>query len=409
MAFASLPAILSGLRRNKAGPALIGLQIALTVAVLCNALFIIEQRVALMMRPSGVDEADVFAVWNNWLDKPTDVVALMRDDLATLRGLPGVVDAYATNAYPLEEGGAEGDFILEPERTHSAVPATVYFGDEHTLRTLDIRLDRGRNLSDISNFHGKLDSPPTSGFLITRAMAARLGGGGPVLGKLLTLKQIQRTAPVVGVIDRLQAPTWVSTGDVTGFGSASVIVPYRPATDRYIYMVRAQPGRLAAVMQAAQNSLYAVDRARIIESVSSLADARRSVFRGYRGLVVMLSTICFILLAVTGLGVMGLSSYWVTQRRRHIGVFRALGATRRAVLFHFLTENLLIGAGGVFVGVVLALVANIWLVRSLSMARLPLTYLIGSGAAVIMLGQLAAFGPALRAATVPPAVATRNV
>jgi len=56
--------ILSALWHHKAGTALIVLQVALTLAIVCNALFIIQQRVMRMSRPSGVDEAHVLVIQN---------------------------------------------------------------------------------------------------------------------------------------------------------------------------------------------------------------------------------------------------------------------------------------------------------------------------------------------------------
>ena len=59
--------ILRALRRNKAGALLIGLQIALTLAIVCNCLSIIQQYRDQMGRPSGVDEANI-------VTQPTEVV-----------------------------------------------------------------------------------------------------------------------------------------------------------------------------------------------------------------------------------------------------------------------------------------------------------------------------------------------
>ncbi len=53
--------IISSLMRSKVAMILIGLQVALTLAIVCNALFIISQRLELMNRPSGMNEADTFA------------------------------------------------------------------------------------------------------------------------------------------------------------------------------------------------------------------------------------------------------------------------------------------------------------------------------------------------------------
>jgi putative ABC transport system permease protein len=98
----------------------------------------------------------------------------------------------------------------------------------------------------------------------------------------------------------------------------------------------------------------------------------------------------------------------VTQRRKQIGVRRALGARRVDILRYFVTENFMITSAGVLAGVFLAVGLNQLLVARLDMARLPLAYL-GLGAAVFwMLGVLAVYGPAWRAASISPALATRS-
>ena len=63
--------ILSALRRHKAGTVLIAMQIALTLAIVCNALFIIQQRVAHMSEPTGIDEGNIFVIQNEWVGSPS--------------------------------------------------------------------------------------------------------------------------------------------------------------------------------------------------------------------------------------------------------------------------------------------------------------------------------------------------
>ena len=82
--------IISAMRRNKVGAILIAVQMAITLAILCNALFIIQQRIASSKRPSGADEANVVVLDNQWVGNPPDQVARQQGDLAALRSLPGV-------------------------------------------------------------------------------------------------------------------------------------------------------------------------------------------------------------------------------------------------------------------------------------------------------------------------------
>ena len=111
---------------------------------------------------------------------------------------------------------------------------------------------------------------------------------------------------------------------------------------------------------------------------------------------------------VTGLGIVGLASFWVAQRHKQIGIRRALGATRTDILRYFQTENFLIVTLGVVLGVLLAVGLNLLLMKPYELPRLPLWYLPVGALALWGLGQLAVLAPALRAAAVPPVVATRS-
>jgi len=116
-----------------------------------------------------------------------------------------------------------------------------------------------------------------------------------------------------------------------------------------------------------------------------------------------------VLLAITAAGIVGLTSFWVGQRRKQIGVRRALGATRHDILGYFLTENLMIGLGGVIVGTVLAIGINLWMETRFEMDRMSMAY-VGVGVIVLLLlGQAAVLAPALRASRVSPVEATRSV
>src|SRR5690606_9531704 len=100
--------ILAALRKHKAGTALIALQIALTLAIVCNAIFIIGQRIERVNRPTGIDESNLVVVSQQFVGAPTGtdpdsigkLDSLMQQDLATLRQIPGVTAVTPTNSMP---------------------------------------------------------------------------------------------------------------------------------------------------------------------------------------------------------------------------------------------------------------------------------------------------------------------
>jgi putative ABC transport system permease protein len=401
--------ILSAMSRNKVGAILIAVQIAITLAILCNALFIIEQRVASSKRPSGADEANVFVIGNQWVGNPPDLSARLQGDLAALRALPGVVDAYASNSFPLNDGGSTTGVSLNPDQETPTALAALYFADEHTLEGLGLKLIAGRNFTsgEIADKAGYTDFIQPPGLIITRVLAEKLFPNGNAVGQSIYDEARRQKSPIIGVIDRMQVP-WVQ-GWGSNFFDNSVLEPFHLVVPRYYYIVRAKPGQLVPLMQAAQKKLFDVSRSRVIRKTETLVSARDEAYKDDRGLVVILTVVCVALLAVTAFGIVGLTSYWVAQRRRHIGIRRALGATRNAVIQYFQTENLLIAGAGAAIGVVLAVALNLWMVTAFEMQRLQTGYaLIGAGA-VLLLGQAAVLWPALRAASIPPALATRAV
>jgi putative ABC transport system permease protein len=406
-----LAVILKSMRRNKVGAILIAVQMAVTLAILCNALFIIQQRLEASRRPSGTDESNIFAMKNQWIGESADGVARLETDLAALRSLPGVVDAYATNSYPLGNGGDGEGLGRNPDDVDSTRLAAEYMGDEHVLSTLGLKLVAGRNFTadEVADLLGYRQLDPPKALIISKSLADKLFPHESPLGKLVYISFNPHGVPVVGVVDTLQVP-W-STAGAWGskFFYSTFIVPFRYATAYSGYVVRAKPGQLAEVMRTAQKKLIEVNHDRVIDQVRTLTESRAKSYKDDRGLAVILATVSAALLLVTGFGIVGLTSYWVAQRRRQIGIRRALGATRSAITRYFQTENLLIAASGAILGITLAIAVNIWMVTSFEMQRLHSIYAIVGAAAILGLGQLAVLYPALRAASVPPALATRGV
>ena len=393
--------------RKKSGAVLIAVQIAITLAILSNAMALIVDRLSWSARLTGIDEANIFIIYATSVDKPSSFVALQSADLALLRSMAGVANTYATNSFPLEGGGWSMSADLEADQKTPSAHISYYFGDEQALNTLGVKLIAGRNFnaSEIIDRDGN-SAPPATGIIITRALAQRLFPRGDALGKSI-YTETKDPSPIIGIIDRLQGPFVAATGFMSTFTENSVLAPFRPLGDSSTYVVRTEPGRLNEVLKAAQNKLEGINGSRII-SAKSMGEVRARAYRSNRGLTLILGAIASILVAVTAFGMAGLTSYWVAERRRQIGIRRALGATRLAILRLFQKENLAITLGGVLVGILLAIALNVWLIGRFEMMRLDPAYVLGSGIAMVLLGQMAVLLPAMRAAQVPPALAIRG-
>jgi putative ABC transport system permease protein len=405
--------ILAALRHHRSATVLIVLQIALTLGVVCNALFIIQQRLEHIARPTGIDEANIAVVHNQWLGKFTtaQMSAMTLSDLATLRRLPGVADAYSDYTYPAVGPWAQLSSVRytrdQPKKTSYAEP---YYADEHTLSTLGLKLISGRNfrpdeiraISDSDNF-----TPPV--IIITHDLAERLFQHESAVGRSVYIGDTPST--IVGVIEHLEVPA----NGTHSFAYCSILLPVRNGdfnNNGSYYMLRAKSGQLHGVIRAAPAALLGLDRMRILGEdggAQRYSDLRAAGYASDRGMTVLLGMICAVLLAATVGGIVGLSSFWVNQRQKQIGIRRALGATHGDIRRYFQTENFLIVSFGIVLGMLLAYALSLALMKFYEVPRLPLLYLPVSALAMWLLGQLAVLSPALRAAAVPPVVATRSV
>jgi putative ABC transport system permease protein len=398
--------ILAAMTRNKFGAILIVAQMAVTLAFITNSFALIEQRVAWSARPTGLDEANVFVIRAS-TESHEDLEARRTGELAALRSLSGVIDAYLTNDYPLQGSGSSGSVSLSPAQKTPSVRTSHYLGDEHVIHTLGVTLIAGRSFTPEEVTTNREDALPTARILIvSKALANTLFPKGDALGKSV-YGDATIPAQIIGIVDRLQGPNFAATGRFSTFAENSTIRPNRPINEYPRFMVRVQPGRLAEVMKRAERTLLENDSEMIMSAVS-MEQARAKAYLGNRGLVTLLLSISTALLLVTGFGVVGLTSYWVTLRRQQIGIRRALGATRLNILQHFQKENLMVAANGALAGAVLAVALNLWMVQRFEMVRMAESQVLGGALLLLVLGQIAVFLPARRAASILPAVAIRG-
>lgn len=405
--------IIVALKKHKSGVVLIVLQIALTLAIVCNAVFIIAQRVDRLNRPTGVAEASLFRVSTLLVGAPLGddkasldkLDALQLSDINTLRHVPDVLSASASNAMPLQGGIWVGGVGVKPDQKTPTSTFGYYYGDEQMISTLGVKLIAGRNFNAGEVIHHTINDtsmPPVS--IVSKHLADKLYPKGDALGKTVFIDS--KPSTVIGIIDTLQ----VSNGGHMTWAYDTIMQPVRLSGAMANYAIRAKPGRLREAMHESRAALIAANPMRVMPDswgVMSMGDIRDKAYRGDRGMALLMVVVCVILLGVTAAGIVGLTSFWVGQRRRQIGVRRALGARRVDILRYFQIENLFIASAGVILGVMLALGFSLWLMSHYEMPRLPVIYMLVGVVMLLVIGQVAVFVPARRASLVPPVEATR--
>lgn len=406
--------ILSSLRRHKVPALLLILEIALTCAIVCNAVFLIGLRLQRMQLPSGMAEHELVQIQLGSARGRAGAKAQTQADVAALRRIPGVRQVAVVDQLPFTVGNSSsGDIKLKPDQpTPTVLNVAQYFG-QNVIPTMGLHLVAGRDFRpeeyvDLDAALAALNSGTMHEFpqtvIVTRALAGRLWPGQQALGKTFYMGG-DIPFRVVGVVTHLARPKQLQYGIEN-----SILWPMRLTyADGGNYLIRCAPGDRQAVLKAALARLRKLAPGRVVLQKRTYDDARRAFFAHDSAMSDMLVSVIVALLLVTALGIVGLASFWVGQRRRQIGVRRALGARRGDILRYFQVENFLIVGFGIVLGMVLTFGLNLMLMQRYALPRLPFIYLPFGALVLWTLGQLAVLAPALRAANVPPVVATRTV
>jgi putative ABC transport system permease protein len=398
--------ILASLRKHRIPAVLIVLEIALACAVLCNAVFMIGTRMSDMHLPNAIDEASL-SVITVYGDDPKLAKSDIPRNLEALRQIPGVQGVAVMNTAPLTNNGWNSNFTAADDPKAEGPNTAEYFIGAGADEVLGLQLKQGRLFTSDEYADGTIGSsflPEKHVVVVTQSLAARMWPGESPVGKKMYASPYWYE--VVGVVGDVLRPNRQGEGANSFYFSA--FFPVQPGDAMSYYIVRSTPQDRQHVIDAAEKLLGNLD-VNAVAKGRRFSDMRDAYFANTRSMVWMLALVCVVMLAVTAFGIVGLTSFWVGQRRRQIGIRRAVGATRGHIMQYFQTENFLLSTTGVLLGMGLAFGINAYLMRHYEMDRMPWYYLPIGAVALWTLGQLAVLGPALRAAAVPPVVATRSV
>jgi predicted permease len=392
---------------------LVSAEIALTVVLVVGAALLIRSLYALAETPPGFGADGILTVRvspNESACMPRPACIALFDRLqAEARGLPGVAEVELSSSVPLD--GTLPTLPVDVEGHPKSVdhPAPLFWAGAVSpgyTRLMRIPLLAGRELSEADG----VESEPV--ILVSASTARRYWPGESAIGKHVKSTGEGRWRTVVGVV-----------GDVRQFQLGQGLPEFVLGA---MYMPYAQavrdggqiPVTLSLLVKASAASVRVSQRLRQVvqdqvadapvSSVRSLDEIARGSVSDFRSTICVFACFAAVALALAAIGVYGILSYWVAQRRYEIGLRAALGATRSAILRMIFGEASLLAAGGVVVG----------LLAALALARLlggllhgiapndPLTFAVVA-AFVYSVALGAALLPARRAAAIDPARSLR--
>jgi len=387
--------------------ALVALEVAMAIVVLCGAGLLIKSLAGLLQVNPGLDPRDVLTLQVSLPQENTYGAPVRESFCADLsraaEGLPGIRSIGAISHLPLSGANAGRGLSLEgwlPPTPNDGASAGYRLTCPGYFRTLTVPIVEGRDFTERDSTRAE----PV--VIVNRTMAERYWKGENAVGKRLKLGALQNSNPwmtIVGVAENARH-----------FGLDSdarreIYLPYNQAAWPVMTVVAKTVGEPAAWQSAVRDVVKRVDPDLPVARVMSMEAIVSTSVSWREAPMRLLTGFAAIGLLLAAIGVYGVLAYYVSQRTREIGVRAALGATRAQLAGLVVRQSLL----PIFVGLALGVAGSLASGQLLQ----QLLYQVEPGdpaviavitALVMTVGMLAAWLPARRAAAVDPMVALRE-
>jgi len=395
----------AGPPHSRARAVLVVSEIAIALTLLIAAGLMLRSAAKLSELDPGWDASRILTVRVNLPSQryPDDasVRRFAADAAERLAALPGVSAVAAANTTPLGDSSTNGDFDIEgrPAWPAGKAPTAEYeVVTPSYFAALGIRIRQGRSFRE----EDREDATPVA--LVNESMARRFWPGATPIGKRIRVDWGTDHAwrEIVGIVAdvrgrRLDAPP-----------QQEIYFPFRqhPVSGLSLVLASVLPGE--SLVKPVQTALWSIDSDL---AVPSLVPMRTTVLRSFarrRFSTMLLTLFASAALLLATLGIYGVLSQLVSERRREFGIRMTLGA-QRADVFRLVARR---GIALASLGIVIGMAGAFLITRSLGALLFevsptdPLTF----AALIAIMGAVAFLAtaiPARRATRVDPIVALR--
>jgi putative ABC transport system permease protein len=411
-------------------------EVALAMVLLVGAGLMINSLLRILLPSPGFDAANVLTMAVNFpgteekyvekipgkdMDRVSPKVAAFHQQLLErVSALPGVESVGMISIIPPLGAGMRTFSILghpapspgdRPEGSFNEVSPSYF-------RTMKIPLKKGRYLEES-------DTPSAPwAVVISETLANRYFPNEDPIGQQILLRyepqrvDEDRPRQIVGVVGEVkqigmgglhpllyesfrQQPKVFQGGNEFFQLMGSLVI--RTTSD-----VRAHEADITA---SVKQMVKEMDPDQPVTDISTMDDVLRKSLKDYKNYVVVLGFLAGIAVVLAAIGVYGVLSYFVNQRRRELGIRFALGAQRGDVLVLVAKMGLALAGTGLAIGVALALGLNRFMAEHLQLFHVkptdPATYA-AVGFLLVSISVLACYVPARRATNVDPMSALRH-
>ncbi|KOQ78057.1 FtsX-like permease family protein [Stenotrophomonas pavanii] len=407
--------ILKSLLKSPLVPLIVALQVAIAFAICANTTYVMKEQIVPMLVDDGVRSPnELLIAWDitprgkPW---PTSRIKEMESRLANI---PGVTSVSAASSLPFKFG-ASVQAEVAVDQSGPKHDATIYIGDD-LISTLGLELVDGR---DFVPEEAGLQLPgvgfgQTGSVIVSQKLADAIYPGGRALGSTVDIVDAPAPRTIVGIVKSMPSND-LETQAAGALGNTMIFPGVAGGWRHTVYAVRASgstgvtEGVCARVLAEISDTFRSDLAVGIVPQCLTYSEMKREAMKGHRAIIWLLSGITMLVLVMAVIGVGGLTSYWVQSRTVHIGIRRALGATRGDVLRGVLAESTVLVLMGLGSGLVLNTIFSGWITRHLDIDPTPIAYVAISSIFMFAVCQMAAFKAALWASRVSPMVALRSV
>ena len=385
-------------------------EVAVSVILICGAALLFKSLAKLQMVDAGVRIDHVITMS---ADLPTagyptaaSATSFYASVVERLQSVPGVEQASVTLNVPLD-GVEWGEFIDVPGGKDRLL-VRVKMVDPGYFRTLEIPVQAGRGIED----RDRAGAPPV--MVVNQETARKLAGrsnlANPVGRTVVTylpgygpIPESRVTPQIVGVIRNER------TGGLQAAIDPVVYVPLAQFPQQNVHLVVRTRSEPAAAMPGIREAVRQVDPRLPLGKVRTMEEVKEQKMLWATQPTWALGVFAALAALMAALGLYGVLAHAVTQQRREIGIRMALGARAGDVVTHTLRSALALLLAGLAAG----LAGAVALTRTLHSLLFQVSALdpmaIAAGCLLMtLLGVLAAFVPASRAARVDPMTVLRD-
>jgi predicted permease len=353
----SARSVSSGRRQRRLRSVLLMVEIGLAVVLLTGAGLLIRSFVNVLQNDSGFDPRQSLTaqIQRNRSEAQQKMSSFVQQLLPRLQALPGVQAAAIASALPLQNcprprrlkfgDGPQPSYMTQP-RACSISVSPQYF------RAAGTSVLQGRPFSNE-------DSAGAAAVVIVNQAFARQYFNGDALGRQFgALEGPNKFTPVtiVGIVQD------VRYDGLTGTVGLAIYLPLDqvPTQGELNILMRTtvEPGSLASAMRKA---VVDVDRDQPLFDVATMDERMSQSVAQQRLMMLLIASFAVLAMILAGVGVYGVFTYWVNQRRQEMGIRLALGASRARVVRLVTMQALRLILTGSALGIGAAFLLSKWL------------------------------------------------